>query len=117
MAASKVYFTNMRVWLNFGESHRVQTGLPVTEIISSKITISMRIGLCALAIALVIGVPLGIMQARYKDGVLDAAGQAFTIGSPGGATIITTVLQTIVNHVDFNMPMIPVSDRHLLCLT
>lgn len=30
---------------------------------------------------------------------------AFTIGSPGGATIITTVLQTIVNHVDFGMPM------------
>jgi gamma-glutamyltranspeptidase / glutathione hydrolase len=30
---------------------------------------------------------------------------AFTIGSPGGATIITTVLQTIVNVVDFGMPM------------
>jgi gamma-glutamyltranspeptidase / glutathione hydrolase len=30
---------------------------------------------------------------------------AFTIGSPGGATIITTVLQTIVNHIDFGMPM------------
>ena len=30
---------------------------------------------------------------------------AFTVGSPGGATIITTVLQTIVNYVDFGMPM------------
>ena len=30
---------------------------------------------------------------------------AFTIGTPGGATIITTVLQTIVNHIDFGMPM------------
>jgi gamma-glutamyltranspeptidase/glutathione hydrolase len=30
---------------------------------------------------------------------------AFTIGSPGGATIITTVLQTIVNHVDLGMSM------------
>ena len=30
---------------------------------------------------------------------------AFTVGSPGGATIITTVLQTIVNHIDFGMPM------------
>ncbi|MBD8529200.1 MULTISPECIES: gamma-glutamyltransferase [unclassified Massilia] len=30
---------------------------------------------------------------------------AFTIGSPGGATIITTVLQTIVNYVDLGMPM------------
>ena len=30
---------------------------------------------------------------------------AFTVGSPGGSTIITTVLQTIVNVVDFGMPM------------
>ena len=30
---------------------------------------------------------------------------AFTVGSPGGATIITTVLQTIVNYVDLGMPM------------
>jgi gamma-glutamyltranspeptidase/glutathione hydrolase len=30
---------------------------------------------------------------------------AFTVGSPGGSTIITTVLQTIVNHIDLGMPM------------
>ena len=30
---------------------------------------------------------------------------AFSIGSPGGATIITTVLQTIFNHVDLGMSM------------
>ncbi|WMW80835.1 gamma-glutamyltransferase [Undibacterium cyanobacteriorum] len=31
---------------------------------------------------------------------------AFTLGSPGGSTIITTVLQSIVNHVDLNMSML-----------
>ncbi len=36
----------------------------------------------------------------FKDGK-----PAFTIGSPGGATIITTVLQTIVNYIDLGMPM------------
>ena len=36
----------------------------------------------------------------FKDGK-----PAFSIGSPGGATIITTVLQTIVNHVDLGMTM------------
>ena len=30
---------------------------------------------------------------------------AFSIGSPGGSTIITTVLQTIVNYVDLGLPM------------
>ncbi len=37
--------------------------------------------------------------------VLRGGKPAFTIGSPGGSTIITTVLQTIVNHIDFGMPM------------
>ncbi|KAF0815374.1 Gamma-glutamyltranspeptidase [Andreprevotia sp. IGB-42] len=30
---------------------------------------------------------------------------AFSIGSPGGSTIITTVMQTIVNHVDLGMSL------------
>lgn len=30
---------------------------------------------------------------------------AFSIGSPGGSTIITTVLQTVVNYIDLGMPM------------
>ena len=36
----------------------------------------------------------------FKDGK-----PAFALGSPGGATIITTVLQTIVNHLDLGLPM------------
>ena len=30
---------------------------------------------------------------------------AFSIGSPGGSTIITTVLQTLVNYIDLGLPM------------
>jgi len=37
--------------------------------------------------------------------VLKDGKPAFSIGSPGGATIITTVLQTIVNHIDLGLPM------------
>ncbi len=29
----------------------------------------------------------------------------FAVGSPGGATIITTVLQTLINHIDFKMSL------------
>ncbi len=36
----------------------------------------------------------------FKDGK-----PAFTVGSPGGSTIITTVLQTIFNYIDLGMPM------------
>jgi gamma-glutamyltranspeptidase/glutathione hydrolase len=37
--------------------------------------------------------------------VLKDGKPAFSIGSPGGATIITTVLQAIVTHIDLGMPM------------
>jgi gamma-glutamyltranspeptidase/glutathione hydrolase len=37
--------------------------------------------------------------------VLKDGKPAFTLGSPGGSTIITTVLQTIFNHIDLGMPM------------
>ena len=99
------YVTHMRVWLNFGKSHRVQTGLDVTEIIGSKMAISMRIGLCALIIALVIGVPLGIMQARYKDGLLDGAGQAFTIFINAVPHLVTYFLVMIVGSRLFGLPI------------
>jgi gamma-glutamyltranspeptidase/glutathione hydrolase len=39
--------------------------------------------------------------------VLDRAHRpVFAIGSPGGASIITTVLQTLTNHVDRGMPLV-----------
>jgi gamma-glutamyltranspeptidase/glutathione hydrolase len=37
--------------------------------------------------------------------VLKDGKPAFTIGSPGGATIITTVLQTVVNYLDLGLSM------------
>ena len=37
--------------------------------------------------------------------VLQDGKPAFTIGSPGGSTIITTVLQTLVNHIDLGMSL------------
>ncbi len=37
--------------------------------------------------------------------VLKDGAPAFTIGSPGGSTIITTALQTIVNHIDLGMSL------------
>ena len=99
------YIKNMRIWLNFGESHRVQTGLPVVEIISSKITVSMKIGLAALVIALLIGVPLGILQARYKDGLFDAVGQGFTIFINAVPHLVTYFLIMVIGSRLLGLPI------------
>ena len=64
---------------DFGVSHRIQTGKSVTSIIVSRFGISMRLGLIALVFSLLIGVPSGILQARFKDGLYDHIGTAFTI--------------------------------------
>jgi gamma-glutamyltranspeptidase/glutathione hydrolase len=37
----------------------------------------------------------------FKDGA-----PVLAAGSPGGSTIITTVLQTLINHLDFGMPLL-----------
>lgn len=99
------YLTHMRIWLNFGKSHRVQTGVQVTDIIASKMTISLRIGLAALVIALCVGVPLGIMQARYKDGFFDAFGQGYTIFINAVPSLVTYFLIMIIGNRLFGLPI------------
>jgi len=64
---------------DLGISRRIATGKSVISVIGDKFGISMELGLVALALSLVIGVPLGILQARYKDGIVDNVGTAYTI--------------------------------------
>ncbi|MBE5809261.1 MAG: ABC transporter permease, partial [Clostridiales bacterium] len=64
---------------DLGESRRIQSGQPVTTVIGSKFGVSMKLGLIALGISLVLGVCLGVLQARYKDGVFDHIGTAYTV--------------------------------------
>ena len=74
-----------RFWVNLitkgdlGISRRIQTGKAVTDVIGGKFGVSMEIGLIALALALVLGVPLGILQARFQNGIFDGVGTAYTI--------------------------------------
>lgn len=65
--------------LDFGESRRIQSGVAVTKVIGSKFAISMQLGLIAFAISLAIGVVVGVLQARFKDGIIDAIGTIYTI--------------------------------------
>lgn len=64
---------------DLGVSRKLQTGQPVTKLIGEKFTVSMRLGLIALGISLVLGVVFGVLQARYKDGVFDHVGTAYTV--------------------------------------
>lgn len=67
------------VKLDFGTSSRLQTNTPVMDIIASKFGISMKLGLLAMGIALVVGVLMGVVQALFKDKIPDHIGTAYTI--------------------------------------
>ena len=49
---------------DLGESNVFRKGVAITEIVGEKIPISLQMGLISLAIALALGLPLGIMMAR-----------------------------------------------------
>jgi len=65
--------------LDFGISRRIQNGVPIVDIIAKRFSISMRIGLSAVALSLLIGVAIGILQARFKNKLPDNLGIAYTI--------------------------------------
>ena len=67
---------------DLGESHKYRVGVPVTEIIADKIPLSLAIGMCSLVIALLLGLPLGILMARStrtKYHIGDRLGTVFVV--------------------------------------
>lgn len=72
-------FYGQIIRFDFGESRRIQSGVPVTAVIGSKFTVSMRLGCTALVISLIVGVFLGILQTLNKDRLIDHIGTAYTV--------------------------------------
>ena len=74
-----LHFYNDLLHLDFGTSRRIQNGATVVKVIGKKFGVSMRLGLTASAISLVVGVLMGILQAAFKDKVFDWIGTAYTV--------------------------------------
>lgn len=60
---------------DLGTSYRYRINAKITDIISSKIGISMKVGL----ISMVVSLPLGILMARSKGGFADKLGNAYIV--------------------------------------
>ena len=74
-----VRFYGQLLRLDFGISRRIQNGAAVTKVIGKKFGVSMRIGLTAVGISLVLGVSMGILQTAFKDKLFDWIGTAYTV--------------------------------------
>lgn len=64
---------------NLGNSLIFRPNVPVLQIIGEKAPVSIEMGLASMAIALLLGLPLGIAMARSKSGFWDKFGTAFIV--------------------------------------
>ena len=71
-----------------GTSHGLQSGRRISVIFSEKIGISLKLGLISLGLSILLGIPLGMLQARHKDRLIDSAGLAFT-------TLVNTIPELV----------------------
>ncbi len=73
------YYKSIITTGSFGESTQLYTGRQVSEVIGSRIGVSMGLGLSALAMSLILGFWLGVGMARYKNGILDNIGMGYIV--------------------------------------
>src|SRR5579872_1332910 len=65
---------------NLGYSEEQQTlGVPVWDLIQSKLPVTLKLGLWSLLISLLIGLPIGLISALRQNTIIDHSGQAITI--------------------------------------
>jgi len=79
---------------DLGESNVYRKGVSINEIIAEKIPVSLRLGLISLAIALSLGLPLGIIMARSTR-------TRFQIGDKLGTVFIVLIqaMPSAVSHI------------------
>jgi oligopeptide transport system permease protein len=64
---------------DLGTSYRYRINAKITDIIGSKIGISMKVGLISMVVSLPLGMALGILMARSKGGFADKLGNAYIV--------------------------------------
>ena len=98
------FYNNDVIHLDFGESRRIQNGVAVTKVIGDKFAISMQLGLIAIAISVVIGVPLGILQTSFKDRFPDHIVTVYTIFVNAVPSLVTYSLILIFGSRVLGLP-------------
>lgn len=101
---------------DFGPSLKNQE-YTVNEIIKQRLPTSMKLGLFALVIAVVVGLVVGTLSAVYRDGILDWAGMTLTlvgISVPAFVTAALLLIAFVANWRIFSLGELDSFDDYLL---
>lgn len=75
-------------WMNFGPSYKARSR-SVNDIFEEHLPVSFQLGVVALGVALLIGIPLGVMAALRRNSFYDYAGMGVAIMGVSVPVIIT----------------------------
>ncbi len=73
------FWKNLIVNGDLGKSIIIQVNVPVGELIWPKAKVSFEFGIISLAVQLLVGMPLGVMMARKKGGIVDRIGNIYVL--------------------------------------
>ena len=73
------FFKNLVLHGDLGTSRIYRAGVPVAEILAPKIPVSVRLGTLSLLVSLVLGLPMGLVMAKYKGRFLDHLGTGIIV--------------------------------------
>ena len=82
-----IYIKNMLTG-DFGVSYNIQQNYPFASLLASRYPVSIRIGLQAFAVGVILGLVLGIISALHHNGILDT-----------GTTVFAMLGSSIPSHV------------------
>lgn len=73
------FFKNLILHGDLGTSRVYRNNVPVTEVLKTKIPISIKLGAMSILLGMIVGLPMGTVMARYKNKFPDHLGTAFIV--------------------------------------
>lgn len=91
---------------DFGVSRTYRANVPIIKILAEKIPVSMKFGIGAIAISMLIGIPLGILMARFKGKFMDKLGTGFIVFIQAVPAAVYFLFIQVYGTGTFQLPML-----------
>ncbi|NLF34600.1 MAG: ABC transporter permease [Clostridiales bacterium] len=94
---------------DLGVSHIYRTNVPVTTILAEKVPVSLRLGILAMALAMLVGIPMGILMARSnrtKHKIGDKIGTGFIVFIQAVPAAVYFLFIQLMGNELFRLPML-----------